>query len=103
MAYDNDVFAFKRAFDGHSHIVVINFGNSSHTINVNEINTGERTFPSKLKVVVAGSRSSHNVGAEIDTNAFVLKPFDAVVLSNASNIFTSFVLLSFSILIKFFM
>lgn len=57
-AYDNDVFAFKRSYDGHSHIVLINFGNLNHTINVNEMNTGESTFAPKMKVVVAGSRSS---------------------------------------------
>lgn len=57
-AFDNDVFAFKRSFDGHSHLVFINFGNSNHTIDVNEMNTGEGLYGSKLKVVVAGSRSS---------------------------------------------
>lgn len=57
-AYDKDIFAFKRSYNGHSHVVFINFGNSTHTVNANELNTGERTFPEKLKIIVAGSRSS---------------------------------------------
>jgi glycosidase len=57
-AYDNDVFVFERAYEGHSSIVVINFGNLNHTIDVNAINTREVKFPEKLRVVVAGSRSS---------------------------------------------
>lgn len=103
VSYNNDIFAFKRSFDGHSHVVVINLGSSDHEINLNELNTGERTFGEKLRVVVAGSRSSYNAGDEVDTNEFVVKSFDAVVLSGARNVFASFVLLVLSVLIKFFM
>lgn len=103
MAFNNDVFAYKRSYNT-SHIVLINFGSASHTIDVNLINNKDTPFPTSMKVAVAGSKSSYNAGQSVTTNAFVLKPFDAVVLTDsASSVFASLILVIGAVLIKFFL
>ena len=100
-AFNNEVFGFKRSFGGRAHFVLINFGNATYTIDVNQLNSGEEFFNSRMKVVLAGSRTSYNVNDEVDTNAFVLRSFDAVVLNASNSIIVSFALLFASLFIKF--
>lgn len=102
-AFDNDVFAYKRSFNGSSHIILINFGSAEHTVNVNEINEDDATLPEQLTVTVAGSKSSYWAGNKITTNALVLKAYDAIVVTDgASSIFGSVLLMLAAILIKCF-
>jgi hypothetical protein len=104
-AFDNDVFAFKRSHNRISHVILINFGSTEHTLNVNEIDEGSVTLPLELKVTVAGSKTSYRTGDKIaDSNKVVLKAYDAIVLTDsASSIFGSIFLLVASILIKYFL
>lgn len=58
-SFNDDVFAYKRTFEGKSYVVLINFANKEHTINVNDLNVG---FSGQSEVVIAGSRSSYEAG-----------------------------------------
>lgn len=58
-SFNDDVFAYKRTVGNDSYVVLINFANKIHTINVNDLNVA---FPGQSQVVIAGSRSSYEAG-----------------------------------------
>lgn len=58
-SFNDDVFAYKRTFGSKSYVVLINFANRNHTINVNDLNV---SFPRQSEVLIAGSRSSYEAG-----------------------------------------
>lgn len=58
-AFNNEVFAYKRALGDNSFVVLINFAGNEHTVNLNELNAG---FPNRVVVELAGSRSSYDSG-----------------------------------------
>lgn len=59
LSFNDDVFAYKRTVESKSYVVLINFSNKNHTINVNDL---EVSFPGQSEVVIAGSRSSYEAG-----------------------------------------
>lgn len=58
-AFNNEVFSYKRTFEGTSFVVLINFGGNEHTLNVNDLNAG---FAERVEVALAGSKSSYDAG-----------------------------------------
>jgi alpha-glucosidase len=58
-AFNDEVFAYKRTFNGHSFVILINFAANEHTINVNDLIVG---FPDESQVALAGSKSSYDAG-----------------------------------------
>lgn len=58
-AFNGDVFAFKRSFEGKTYVILLNFASNEHTVNVNALNAG---FPAQCEVALAGSRASYNAG-----------------------------------------
>lgn len=58
-AFNSEVFAFKRTFEGKSFVILINFAGNEHTVNVNDLSVG---FPVYVEVALAGSKSSYNAG-----------------------------------------
>jgi alpha-glucosidase len=58
-AFNQEVFGYKRTLGDTSYIVLINFADTTTTIDVNEINVA---FPQRSEVVLAGSQSSYDVG-----------------------------------------
>lgn len=59
LSFNDDVFAYKRTVESKSYVVLINFSNKNHTINVNDLQV---SFPGQTEVVIAGSRSSYEAG-----------------------------------------
>jgi alpha-glucosidase len=58
-AFSQQVFGYKRTLGGSSYVVLINLGNTSEIVDVNEISAG---FPLLTEVVLAGSQSYYGVG-----------------------------------------
>lgn len=58
-AFSQEVFGYKRTLDDTSYVVLINFADTTTSIDVNDLNVG---FPQQSEVVLAGSQSSYNVG-----------------------------------------
>ncbi|CRL00644.1 CLUMA_CG013904, isoform A [Clunio marinus] len=76
-AFNNEVFAYKRSYNGASFVVLINFGNNAYSLNIDEMSAG---FSAQSRVAVAGSRSSYDEGVIVGTNLFTLREYDAVIL-----------------------
>lgn len=58
-AFNEDVFAYRRTFEGKSFVIFINFADNEHTFDVNDLDVG---FPMLSEVVLAGSQSSYDAG-----------------------------------------
>jgi alpha-glucosidase len=58
-AFNLEVFGYKRTFADTSFVVLINFADNNNTIDVNELNVG---FPERSEIVLAGSKSSYDIG-----------------------------------------
>jgi hypothetical protein len=78
-AYNDKVFAFKRTYNDETNVIVINLGNSAYRIDVNEMNGG---FSKEMEIIVAGPQSFYETGDVAFSNAFIVLPYDAVVLKS---------------------
>lgn len=58
-AFNPDVFGYKRTFNGVSMVILINFADNAYTVDVNELGV---LFPQRSEIVLAGSKSSYDVG-----------------------------------------
>lgn len=80
-AFNDEIFAFKRSYEGKTYVVLINFSAKQHTININDMT---KELSAKAKVVIVGSRSCHSEGDILETNNFVLKGYNALVFENSA-------------------
>ena len=58
-AFNLNVFGYKRTLGDTSIVVLINFADTTNTVDINELNV---RFPTRSEIVLAGSRSSYEVG-----------------------------------------
>lgn len=76
-AFNDNVIGFKRSYGTDNYAILINFGEASQIINVNDLTTD---FATESEVVLVSSTSTLTVGQMIQTATFELKAFDAIIL-----------------------
>ncbi|KAJ6650164.1 Maltase 2 [Pseudolycoriella hygida] len=80
----NEVFAFTRTVEGHDpRLVLINLGDTEQVIDVTKLT---HIFSDKLRVLVAGSETSHEKGDILNANDVYLRKYNAIVVESFSEI-----------------
>ena len=78
-AFSNNVLGFKRTYGTENFAVLINFGATAQTVNINNMMID---FGTETEVVFIASISTLTVGQKLPTASFVLNGYDAVILKD---------------------
>ncbi|XP_013201280.2 maltase A1 [Amyelois transitella] len=76
VAFNNDIFAFRRWYNGENYVVVINFRNVPHTIDLRYF----ENVNGNLEVVVSSIKSPKKSGSNVDASAVNIVENEALVM-----------------------
>ena len=78
-AFNDNVLGFQRTYGAENFVILINFGVSSQTVNLNDMIVN---FGTESEVLLVAPISTLTVGQKIPTASFVLNGYDAVILKD---------------------